>query len=103
MLAERLPPLEIFCPYCQPNLQFYLQFPQTAERKMKQAVFSVVDGTTSVTYSCEGCLELYVQHRKGSCRIEQMPNNGNCTGLSREYQEYLRRVFGEFELTNGKH
>jgi hypothetical protein len=101
--AETHPPLEIFCPYCQPNLSMYAQFPQTAKRKMKQVVFRPDDGYTSITYSCEDCIELQATRWDGIWHIRTIENNGhnkNRDELPQDYQQYLKRVFGKYELMN---
>ena len=100
MFDDMLPPLEIFCPFCQPNLWYYLLFPQTAERKMKQVVYGADDGTISVAYSCEGCLEMYFERRDGVCEIEPVQDEDTGVTLPPDYRQYIKRTFGDFKLVH---
>lgn len=97
---ERHPPLEIFCPFCQPDLRYHMLFPQTAERKMKQALYSSGDGSITAIYSCEGCLEMYFEQKNGLWEVRPMQDGTREIKLPDEYQQYLKRTFGNFKLVD---
>lgn len=103
---ERHPPLEIFCPFCQPNLRYFMLFPQTAERKMRQAFYAADGESVSIIYSCQGCLEIYMTRNNGTWHVRPIQGNGHSGRIAdilpQDYKEYLRRIFGEYELINGK-
>lgn len=102
MITNRDRPSDIFCPACQPDLPHYRQFPQSAARNMGQAAYSVGLSGSSLVYACDGCCEVSMATSNGVWHVRPLQNGRPITSFSREYAEYFRMVFGDFEIDKSR-